>query len=65
MQPRKVNQAIEVELIEFKREIEEKFTKSMMNWEYFFPWKPVFKPLEEEIDLADLSENIECNEFSQ
>lgn len=65
MQPRKVNQAIEVELIEFKREIEEKFAKSMMNWEYFFPWKPVFKPLEEEIDLADLSENIECNEFSQ
>ena len=36
----------------------------MVNREYFFPWKPVFKPLEEEIDLGDMSENIEINELT-
>jgi len=51
-------------LLEFKKEIEQKYSKSMMNWEYFFPWKPVFKTLEEEIDLGDMSENIEINELT-
>ena len=51
-------------MLEFKKEIETKFSKSMVNREYFFPWKPVFKPLEEEIDLGDMSENIEINELT-
>lgn len=63
LQPRKVNQAIEVELMEFKREIEEKFSKSLVNREYFFPWKPKVKQ-DDEIEVLDLSENIEIHELT-
>jgi len=56
-----VNQAIEIELIEFKREIEEKFARSSVNREYFFPWKPVVVNevfIDEELDSLEMNENI-------
>ena len=35
--PRYINEAIELELVLFKREIEEKFAKSLVNRLYTFP----------------------------
>ena len=35
--PRYINEKIELELIEFKKEIEEKFAKSTMNKNFAFP----------------------------
>lgn len=37
--PRKINEAIEMELIEFMQENEEKFKKSQMNHNFVFPRK--------------------------
>ena len=39
LEPKHVNKAIEKELVEFKKEVEQKFTKSRMNQTYIFPKK--------------------------
>ena len=42
-----MNKAIEKELVNFKQEIEEKFAKSKVNREYYFPWKPIIRDSDE------------------
>lgn len=47
-----MNHAIEHELTNFKKEIEEKFAKSKMNWEFYFPWK-LIAPVYEDRSLLE------------
>ena len=46
LRPKYVNEAIELELIIFKREIEEKFAKSKVNREFKYPRLP--NPIDEQ-----------------
>lgn len=55
MKPLRINKAIEVELVNFKKEIEEKFANSKMNREYFFPKKPLVRESE---DLPHAEQDI-------
>ena len=64
MRPIRINQAIEVELIEFKKEIESKFATSLMNREFFFPWRPVTRDtiqdgVQEDEEALDVHEDTQ------